>query len=214
MNRKPLALGAVFIAGLSAGGVIAADVFGSPAVQAVATTPAADAAAVAQDATTPAADRPTPFADVLAGLVTDGTLTQEQADKVATALEAARPAHGGPGHGGRGGRGARLESVATALGITADELRTEVQAGKTIAEIATAKGVAVQTVIDALVTEAKTRIAQAVTDGKLTQAEADTKLAAVEQRVTDMVNNPLPVRGPGHGGLGHPTDEAPATTTG
>ena len=224
MNRKSLALGAVFLAGLSAGGVVAADVFGSPAVQAVATAPAiapaADPAAT-QDAAAPDADRPTPFADVLAGLVTDGTLTQEQADKVATALEAARPDHGGPGLGGGGhGRGGpRIEAVATALGITPEALRTEIQAGKTIAEIATANGVAVQTVIDVLVADAKDHIAQAVTDGKLTQAEADTKLAAVEQRVTDMVNNPLPARGPGHGGPGHggpgePTDEVPATTTG
>ena len=231
MNRKSLALGAVFLAGLSAGGVVAADVFGSPAVQAVATAPAiapaADtAAAGTQDAAAPDADRPTPFADVLAGLVTDGTLTQEQADKVATALEAARPDHGGPGlgRGGHGRGGPRIEAVATALGITPEALRTEIQAGKTIAEIATANGVAVQAVIDVLVADAKDHIAQAVTDGKLTQAEADTKLAAVEQRVTDMVNNPLPARGPGHGGPGHggpghggpgePTDEVPATTTG
>ena len=225
MNRKSLALGAVFLAGLSAGGVVAADVFGSPAVQAVATAPAiapaADTAAATQDAAAPDADRPTPFADVLAGLVTDGTLTQEQADKVAMALEAARPDHGGPGLGGGGhGRGGpRIEAVATALGITPEALRTEIQAGKTIAEIATANGVAVQAVIDVLVADAKDHIAQAVTDGKLTQAEADTKLAAVEQRVTDMVNNPLPARGPGHGGPGHggpgePTDDVPATTTG
>ncbi len=230
MNRKPLALGAVFIAGLSAGGVVAADVFGSPAVQAVATAPAVDASPVAAAAQTPetpapVADRPSPFADVLAGLVTDGTLTQEQADKVAAAFEAARAEHGGPGRGGpgedghgRGGpgggghgpRGARIEAVATALGLTPEELRAEVTAGKTIAEVATANGVAVQSVIDALVTDAKDHIAQAVTDGKLTQAEADTKLAEVEQRITDMVNNPLPARGAGRGGV----DEVPATTTG
>ncbi|MEI7619543.1 MAG: hypothetical protein WCK14_13080 [Actinomycetota bacterium] len=125
--------------------------------------------------------------DSLSKLVTDGTITQAQADAITAALEANRPAGmpdggqggpgmgrhhrmggagmGGPGKGGPGmgrGRGAGLEAAATALGITADELRTELQSGKTIADVATAKGVNVQTVIDALVAEAKTRITDMV----------------------------------------------------
>ena len=127
------------------------------------------------------------LADSLSKLVTDGTITQAQADSITAALEANRPAgtpgdgmggpgmgrhhgKGGPGMGGRGmggpgmgrGRGAGLEAAATALGITADELRTELQSGKSIADVATAKGVNVQTVIDALVAQAKTRITDMV----------------------------------------------------
>ncbi len=238
MNRKSLALGAIFVGGLSIGGVVAAQVIGSPAVSAVS---GAAPVAFAQDSADPAAtadapvDRPSPFADVLAGLVSDGTLTQEQADKVEAALQAARPMHDGPGMGGhhRGGpgtgapgqgqRGARLEVVATALGATADELRTALQAGRTIADVAADKGVDVQTVIDALVAEAKDHMAQAVSAGRITQAEADAHLAEVEQRVTEMVDNPLPARGPGGmggpgrpGGPPAPADGAPvddATTT-
>lgn len=137
------------------------------------------------------------LADSLSKLVTAGTITQAQADSITAALEANRPAgmpddgmggpgmgrhhgKGGPGMGGEGkggpgmgrGRGAGLEAAATALGITADELRTELQGGKSIADVATAKGVNVQTVIDALVAEAKTRITDMV-NGVRPAAPAD-----------------------------------------
>ena len=79
-------------------------------------------------------------------------------------------------------RGERLDAAATALGMTADELRTELQAGKTIAEVATAQGVDLDTVIDALVAEATENI---------------------RERVTAFVNGEAPAGGRGHGGPGH-----------
>ena len=74
------------------------------------------------------------------------------------------------GRGGMGG-GMALETAATAIGITADELKTELDAGKTIADVATEQGVAVQTVIDAIVAD---------------------RTADITQRVTDMVNGVAP----------------------
>ncbi|MGD9793416.1 MAG: hypothetical protein AB7V43_08025 [Acidimicrobiia bacterium] len=150
---------------------------------------------------------PTPMADALAKLVTDGTLTQAQADAVTAALEAARPSmgegRGGRGPGGPGGRMADLSVAADALGVTADEVRTALQSGTSLAELAASKGVDVQKVIDALVADAKAKLAQAVTDGRLTQAEADTKSADLSTRITDLVNGKLPVGGPGgRGGRG------------
>ena len=57
-----------------------------------------------------------------------------------------------PADGAREGRHADLiEAAAGALGITADELRTELEAGKTVADVAGEKGVDLQTVIDAVV---------------------------------------------------------------
>ena len=115
----------------------------------------------------------------LQSLVDDGTLTSAQVDAVIAALEAARPGdgpghggpgHGGPGHGGRFG-GEILDTAATAIGITADELKTALQGGQTIAQVATANGVDVQDVIDALVADAT---------------------ANLEQRITDMVNGVRP----------------------
>jgi hypothetical protein len=157
----------------------------------------------ATDAATADADRSARLREVLQPLVDDGTLTAAQLDAVVTTLDAARPEgmsrgghggrgdHGGPGHGGRG---PGLEAAATALGLTAEEVHTALHDGQTIAELATANGVEVQAVIDALVADAQTKLAEAVTAGDITQDEADTKLADITTRITDFVNNGRPDR--------------------
>ena len=72
---------------------------------------------------------------------------------------------------------AALEAAAKALGMTADELSAQLWGGKTLADIATAKGVDIATVKAAVEAaqngETKTAINQAVTDGTMTQAKAD-----------------------------------------
>jgi hypothetical protein len=72
---------------------------------------------------------------------------------------------------------AALAAAAKALGMTADELSALLWGGKTLADIASAKGVDIATVKAAVeaaqIAETKTAIAQAVTDGTLTQAKAD-----------------------------------------
>ena len=72
---------------------------------------------------------------------------------------------------------AALEAAAKALGMTADELSAQLWGGKTLADIASAKGVDIATVKAAVEAaqnaETKTAIQQAVTDGTMTQAKAD-----------------------------------------
>jgi polyhydroxyalkanoate synthesis regulator phasin len=161
--------------------------------------------------------------DTLSGLVSDGTLTQDQANAVESALQQARPERG-PHHGGFGrmGRFAGLSAAAQALGISEDELATQLRSGSTVAEVATARDVELQSVIDAVVAAEKERLTEAVTDGDLTQAEADQRSADLVQRVTDFVNGegpgPLPGFGRGHGFRGHhdePEDDTtdPGSTT-
>lgn len=97
--------------------------------------------------------------------------------------------------GHRGNRGARAEATAGLIGIEVDELRTAIQAGDTLADIAEANGVDPQTIIDARV-DSKTEHIQAKVDaGDITQAEADEKLADLEERVTTRVNEGRPERG-------------------
>lgn len=161
---------------------------------AVATTPTDPAApADSGTGTDPGTDTHGPgqfLKDSLATLVTNGTITQAQADAITASIEANRPTGGpGVGHGdgdgdhvgrgpggpglGRGGRGGPgLDTAATALGMTAAELRTELESGKTIAQVATAKSVDVQKVIDALVAEATTHITDMV-NGVKPQAPVD-----------------------------------------
>ena len=119
-------------------------------------------------------------------------------------VSALRPMHdGGEGRGGK--MGAHLEAAATALGMTSDELKTALADGSSLADVAASKKVAVQKVIDAIVVDEKAEIAQAVTDGKLTQAQADALQAKVIEHVTAIVNGerPAPLFGRGgHGGRG------------
>jgi hypothetical protein len=140
--------------------------------------------------------------DALSGLVDDGSITQEQADEVATTLSEAglgRGGHHGPGRLG-------LETAAEALGMTEDELRTALEPeGTSLADVAEAEGVEVDTLVDALVQAQEERIAQAVEDGRLTQEEADERLADLEARVTERVNSDDPGRG--HRGRGGDADD-------
>jgi hypothetical protein len=132
--------------------------------------------------------------DALSGLVGDGSITQEQADEVATTLDEA----GLGGGGGHHGRGLDLAAAAEALGMGEDDLRTALEAdGATLAQVAEDRGVAVDTVVQALVTAEEERIAQAVTDGRITQQQADERLADLEQRVTDRVNAAFEAAGRG-----------------
>jgi polyhydroxyalkanoate synthesis regulator phasin len=132
----------------------------------------------------------------LQDLVDEGTITAAQADAVAADLAASLP---GRGHGGPGGHhrhpGFDGEVLAGLLGIDVETLRSELRSGDAIAEIAAEQGVDVQTAIDSLVAEANEHLDLSVENGRLTQEEADAKLADVTERITDFVNNGRPDRG-------------------
>ena len=149
----------------------------------------------------------------LAGLVSDGSITSAQADEVASTIAEARPegpgrgGHGG-GHGGGPGGGAGgggrvdMAAAAEALGITPEELRTQTQAGQTLAELAEAEGVPVDDLVAALVAAAQERLDEAVAAGRLTQAQADARAAVLEARITDSLDELC-----GPGGRGGPGPE-------
>jgi polyhydroxyalkanoate synthesis regulator phasin len=152
--------------------------------------------------------------DTLKKLVDAGTINQSQADAVAKALAEAQPPRpdgpggpGGPGFGhGRFEQGDDLAIAAKAIGISTADLQTALRNGQSMAAVAKAHNVDAQKVIDALVADQKAELAQAVKDGKLTQAQADQMSGDITQRVTDMVNHTPPPGGPGgrHGHDGPP----------
>ena len=93
------------------------------------------------------------------------------------------------GPGGHGG--VQLAVAAEAIGITEDELRTALEDGQSIAQVAEANGVDVQTVIDAMVAAATERLEAAID-------ELPDRMAEVVER------EGLPDRGgPGGPGRGH-----------
>ena len=185
------------------------------------TAPAAGATAptppTAADRT---ARRTAELTTALQALVDSGKITAEQRDAVIQAIIAAQPAgaKGGPGgfggaRGGRGALGASVDAVAKALGMDAAALRTALAGGASIADVAKEKGVAVDTVVQAIVAAETARIDQAVTDGKLTQAQADARKADLTARATAIVNGTLPAGLPGGHGPHGQRPTAPAGST-
>jgi hypothetical protein len=162
------------------------------------------AASAATSGGTTVSERLTAIKDALAGLVKDGTLTQAQADKVATTLDGTLPQREFGGRFGRHGMrmGAGLDEVASVIGISQDELRTQLQSGKTLVEIAKAKGISQSTLVSKLVSAAKSRLADAVKAGRITQAQADQFAKDLQSRITDMVTRTGPMGGRMHHGFG------------
>jgi len=80
---------------------------------------------------------------------------------------------------------AALEAVAKELGMTADELSSQLKGGAIVADLADKAGVDLQKVRDAATAAEKQAyreaIEKAVTDGKLTRAQADWMLQGMEQ---------------------------------
>jgi hypothetical protein len=175
-----LLAGTLGLGGLAGGLVLA------PAVATAATssTTASDAVAA----------RVSRITEALSGLVSDGTLTQPQADRVATTLAEQLPPRGhGPGgrghHGGPGrGLGPVLQTAAEAIGVPVDELRAALADGRSLAQVAEAEGVERQTVVDALVAAANAHIDEHVADGDLTAEQAEARKAEVAERVADLVD--------------------------
>jgi hypothetical protein len=81
------------------------------------------------------------------------------------------------------------QELLTLLGIDDATLKQDFKAGQSLADIATAKTVDEQKVIDLLVSQESQRIDQAVTAGKLTQAQADQKKAKLADEVKQRVEH-------------------------
>jgi len=81
----------------------------------------------------------------------------------------------------------RLGAVTKYLDVTPQQLRSELRAGKSLAQIATAHGKTVDGLVDVIVAPAEARLDKAVANGRLTQQRADELLGrltdAVEQAV-------------------------------
>ena len=103
-------------------------------------------------------------------------------------------------HTGPPGGGVRILATAVAgyLGLSETELRTQIESGKSLAQVATAQGKPVEGLKAAILAEAKSHLDQAVTAGKLTAAQAKTILAELTSHIDDLVNRtgPPPHRHP------------------
>jgi hypothetical protein len=96
------------------------------------------------------------------------------------------------GSGGRGNWGGPQNSLvavaAKTIGIDQTALVAELNTGKTIANVATAHGVALSKIIDAFIAPHIDRWNQAVAAGVITQAQADAFIATLKVNVMTQLN--------------------------
>jgi hypothetical protein len=149
--------------------------------------------------------------------VAAGKITKAQGDamKARTAQDGV-PFFGGPHGGGFGHHGggfghhggASLAAAAKYLGLTEAELRTQLESGKTLAEIAKAQGKSVDGLEKAITADAKAKLDAAVKAGTITQAQADELLKRATDHVDDLVNGTIGPHGDDddgdHHGFGGP----------
>lgn len=110
---------------------------------------------------------------------------------------------GTPGPGNRMGmRGPQQSLVAVAadtLGMAQADLIAQLQGGKTIAQVASEKNVALDTIVSAFVATRQARMAEAVAAGRMTQEQADAMLATMRANVMARLSQPWSPQGPGAG---------------
>ncbi|HEV7492500.1 hypothetical protein [Baekduia sp.] len=152
--------------------------------------------------------------------VTDGKLTQAQADAIKARRAKDGSVLGGPGvggpHGGPGGHGpggpgrgfggpglmfkmgpgGALDAAATALGLQRDDLVTKLRDGKSIADVAKDQGKSLDDVKKAITDGVTKELDQAVTDKKLTSDQRDKILKELSDHLDDLVNRTPPAGGP------------------
>ena len=138
-----------------------------------------------------------------------GRITKDEAQAMKDAINSGKLPLGGPGpgfgpgfghHQLHGGIGHDLDAAASYLGLTEAQLRTELEAGKSLADIAKAHGKSVDGLKQAILSSAQTELDEAVKDGRLTKAQADQLLAGLTAQLDSIVNRTG--FGPDHDGPG------------
>jgi hypothetical protein len=205
--KRKLVAGVVTVAAVAGGGAaIAATTDNSPtATSSAIVSDAASQLGIQSSALTAALK--TAEENQIDAQVTAGTLTQAQGDALKAKIEAGTVplvgfGGGGPGfgHGGPGGPGGplgNLDAAATYLGVTSAVLKTDLQGGQTLAQVATAQGKTADGLVSALVTAAKSDLDAQVTAGNLTAAQETSIESDLTAHITDLVNGVRPAGGPG-----------------
>jgi hypothetical protein len=132
--------------------------------------------------------------------VAAGRLTKAQGNELKQRIEsndfplvAPRFGHDGFGHHGFGHHGfPGLDAAATYLGLSEDALHSRLESGKTLAQVAKDQGKSVDGLVAALKADLKQHLDEAVSDGRLTKAQADRILSNADSRLKALVNGKLP----------------------
>jgi polyhydroxyalkanoate synthesis regulator phasin len=206
MRRKVLAGAAAVLAVGGAGAGLAA-------TKLTATSPRDESRAIVKDAAENLGVSPDrlraalekAFSDRIDAAVADGRLTKEQGEELKQRIESGDfPLFGPPVFGQRfpavhpffhG-----LDAAASYLGLSEPALRSRLNSGKTLAQIARAQGKSVDELNSALLDDVKQKLDDAVAAGRLSKSEEQRVLNDLESRIDDLVNAQLRLRFRDHRG--------------
>lgn len=218
MQKRLLVIGggtALILLGILFGVFFAGPLFASArSTQAASTTPAATnpycqqfqqdlAKRLGVSVGTLQQDRKGAFEDTLAQMVKDGKLTQAQADAIRARVESRQPCSGKGAFGGHGFVKQIVSKylpdlasqVAQGLHLSVDQLKTQLQSGKSLSDIATAQHVSVSQLQSLVKSAVQGEISKAISNGDLTQQQAS--------MITQQLDNPTFLNRLLNGHLGH-----------
>ena len=150
---------------------------------------------------TPGQTRPTPeqrqqqHQQFLASVASKLNVTPERLQQAMdqTRQELGIPERGPGGRGGHlGGPGGGHEAAAQALGISVYQLHQELQAGRTLTQVAQARNVNPATVANAMKTAANTKIDEAAAAGRIPADQVATAKQQAAQRIDEMMTRQGP----------------------
>ena len=194
--KRKMAAGAVALLAVAGGGA---------AIAATQLTPKQESQAVLNDAANQLGVTPSELSAALKSAlekridtaVAAGRITKAQGDEMKQRIESGDfPLFGmgpGPGmfehHEMLGG----LDAAASYLGLSEDELHTQLESGKSLADVAKAQDKSVDGLVQALVADAKKHLDDEVSEGHITKAQETEMLSRLEQGIRAMVNGTPPV---------------------
>jgi len=191
LNRKTkIVVGAAALLAVTGGGVAVA--------ASQASSPSSESKAVIDDAAKQLGISSSKLSDALTKALSDrvdaavaaGRITKAEGDAIKQRITSSDfPLFGGFHRGfGQFGFFGRLETAAGYIGITEAQLDTELQGGKSIAQVAKDHNKSVDGLIAAMVADAKTKLDSAVSAGRLTKAQETEMLGVLKDRITSKVN--------------------------
>jgi hypothetical protein len=182
---------------------------GGVAIAASDPSPSEDNQAIINDAAKQLGISPSKLSDALKQALGDrvdaavaaGRITKAEGDALKQRIESGdAPLFAGPHRGfGHFGFFGGLDAAASYLGLTEAQLHSELEGGKTLAQVAQAHGKSVSGLVDALLAQAKQRLDAAVAAGRLTKAQETDMLNGLRDRITNLVNSRRPAGEPGPG---------------
>jgi AraC-like DNA-binding protein len=198
-NRK-LIFGAAALLAAAGGGV---------AIAASDASPSDENQAIIDDAAKQLGISPSKLSDALKQALGDridaavaaGRITKADGDALKQRIESGDvPLFAGPHRGfGHFGFFGGLDAAASYLGLTEAQLHSELESGKTLAQVVQAHGKSVSGLVDALVADVKQHLDAAVAAGRITKAQETDALNGLRDRITNLVNSSRPAGEPGPG---------------